>query len=145
MRITTRGRYALRASLALARLSKNGEPVSISVLAEGENISCVFLEQIFFRLRKAGIVASVRGPGGGFFFTRPIDQVTVKEILEAAGEEIDLNMCDKSVTSCVRIDSCLSHQVWLDVVNMVNRYLEGLTLAAILERGGIFEEKNEAS
>jgi Rrf2 family iron-sulfur cluster assembly transcriptional regulator len=145
MRITTRGRYALRASLALARLSKNDEPVSISVLAEAENISSVFLEQIFFKLRKAGIVASVRGPGGGFYFTRPIDRMTVKEILEAAGEEIALNTCDKSLGTCGRIDSCLSHQVWVDVVGMVNNYLEGLTLAVILERGCVFEEINAAS
>jgi Rrf2 family iron-sulfur cluster assembly transcriptional regulator len=145
MRITTRGRYALRASLALARLSKNGEPVSISVLAEAENISCVFLEQIFFKLRKGGVVASVRGPGGGFYFTRPLDRLTVKEILKAAGEEIDLNSCDKSPGTCGRIDSCLSHQVWVDVVTMVNRYLEGLTLAAILKRGCAFEEIHAAS
>jgi Rrf2 family iron-sulfur cluster assembly transcriptional regulator len=145
MRITTRGRYALRASLALARLSKNSEPVSISVLAEAENISSVFLEQIFFKLRKGGVVASVRGPGGGFYFTRPIDRMTVKEILEAAGEEIHLNTCDKSPGICNRIDSCLSHQVWVDVVNMVNNYLEGLTLAAILERGRGFEAMHAAS
>jgi Rrf2 family iron-sulfur cluster assembly transcriptional regulator len=145
MRITTRGRYALRASLALAQLSKNNEPVSIGVLAETENISSVFLEQIFFKLRKAGIVASVRGPGGGFYFTRPIDRMTVKEILKAAGEEIDLNTCDKRLETCGRIDSCLSHQVWVEVVNMVNNYLEGLTLAAILERGCISEKINAAS
>jgi Rrf2 family iron-sulfur cluster assembly transcriptional regulator len=145
MRITTRGRYALRASLTLAKLSKKGEPISISVLAEAENISCVFLEQIFFKLRKAGIVSSVRGPGGGFYFTRPIKQLTVKEILEAAGEEIETNNCDRSLDICDRIDSCLSHQVWVDVVNMVNNYLEGLTLAAILKRGRVFEEINEAS
>ncbi|MDR1637503.1 MAG: Rrf2 family transcriptional regulator [Treponema sp.] len=145
MRITTRGRYALRASLVLARLSKNGGPVSISVLADAENISCVFLEQIFFKLRKGGIVASVRGPGGGFYFTRPVERITVREILEAAGEEIDLNTCDKSLGTCDRIDSCLSHQVWVDVVNMVNRYLESLTLAAILERGCVLEEIHAAS
>ncbi|MDR3193175.1 MAG: Rrf2 family transcriptional regulator [Treponema sp.] len=146
MRITTRGRYALRASLALARrLSKDARPVSISGLAEEENISSVFLEQIFFKLRKAGIVSSVRGPGGGFYFTRPIDRITVREILKAAGEEIDLNTCDKRLGTCDRIDSCLSHQVWVDVVNMINNYLEGLTLAAILKRGGTFEEIHAAS
>jgi Rrf2 family iron-sulfur cluster assembly transcriptional regulator len=140
MRITTRGRYALRASLTLARLSKNGEPVSIGVLSETENISCVFLEQIFFKLRKAGIVSSVRGPGGGFCFTRPISQLSVKEILEASGEQITLNTCRKSLGTCDLIDSCLSHQVWADVVNMVNSYLERLTLAAILKRGDVFKE-----
>ncbi|MDR2068937.1 MAG: Rrf2 family transcriptional regulator, partial [Spirochaetaceae bacterium] len=95
MRITTRGRYALRASLALARLGKDGSPVSINNLSEEENISSVFLEQIFFKLRKAGIVSSVRGPGGGFCFAQPLDQLTIKKILDAAGEELNLTTCDK--------------------------------------------------
>ncbi|MDR2370553.1 MAG: Rrf2 family transcriptional regulator, partial [Treponema sp.] len=80
MRITTRGRYALRASIALAKLGKDGNPVSINNLAEEENISSVFLEQIFFKLRKAGIVNSVRGPGGGFRFAHPLDKLTIKDI-----------------------------------------------------------------
>ena len=88
MRITTRGRYALRASLAMAKLSKNNEPVSINTLSEQEGISSVFLEQIFFKLRKAGIVSSIRGPGGGFCFALSLDKLTVKEIFNAVGEEI---------------------------------------------------------
>ncbi|MDR0709865.1 MAG: Rrf2 family transcriptional regulator, partial [Spirochaetaceae bacterium] len=120
MRITTRGRYALRASLALAILGKKGTPVSINHLSEKEDISSVFLEQIFFKLRKAGIVASVRGPGGGFCFAKPLDQLTVKEILDAAGEELDLISCDKQVQNCERIGSCLAHSVWTDVTQIVN-------------------------
>ena len=89
MRITTRGRYALRASLALAKMSKNGEPISINTLSEEENISSVFLEQIFFKLRKAGIVSSVRGPGGGLCFAQPLDKLTVKAIMDAAGEDLE--------------------------------------------------------
>jgi Rrf2 family iron-sulfur cluster assembly transcriptional regulator len=113
MRITTRGRYALRASLALAKIGKNGAPVSISALSEEENISSVFLEQIFFKLRKAGIVSSVRGPGGGFYFARPLDKLTLKEILDAAGEELSLTNCDKQQRNeCPRTGDCLSHRVW---------------------------------
>jgi Rrf2 family iron-sulfur cluster assembly transcriptional regulator len=111
MRITTRGRYALRASLALARLGKDGSPVSINSLSAMEHISSVFLEQIFFRLRKAGIVSSVRGPGGGFSFARPLDKLTIKDILDAAGEDLDLNYCDKRKTNCDRIGYCLTHSV----------------------------------
>jgi Rrf2 family iron-sulfur cluster assembly transcriptional regulator len=136
MRITTRGRYALRASLALAKLQKQGEPVSINSLAEEENISTAFLEQIFFKLRKAGIVASVRGPGGGFCFARPLDKVTVKQILDAAGEELNSVSCDKRDEDCIRIGACLSHAIWVNVTALVNDYFTGITLASIMETSG---------
>jgi Rrf2 family iron-sulfur cluster assembly transcriptional regulator len=143
MRITTRGRYALRASLALAKLEKQGEPVSINNLAEAENISTAFLEQIFFKLRRAGIVASVRGPGGGFCFARSLDKVTVKQILDAAGEELNSISCDKRREDCDRIGDCLSHAVWENVTELVNNYFTGITLASILEQyGHLVQRKN---
>ena len=136
MRITTRGRYALRASLALAKLGKNKVPVSINTLSEQENISSVFLEQIFFKLRKAGLVASTRGPGGGFCFAHSLDKITVKQILDAAGENLEQTFCDKRLEECERIGDCMSHHVWFDVSKMVNKYFEGITLASILEKYG---------
>ncbi|MDR2072006.1 MAG: Rrf2 family transcriptional regulator [Spirochaetaceae bacterium] len=134
MRITRRGRYALRASVALARLQSQGTPVSINQLAEAETISSVFLEQIFFRLRKAGIVNSVRGPGGGFSFAKPLEQLTVREILLAAGEELELTACDKRIINCKRMVTCTSHSVWEEVTAIINRYLEKVTLAMVLRR-----------
>ncbi|MDR1176940.1 MAG: Rrf2 family transcriptional regulator [Treponema sp.] len=135
MRITTRGRYALRASLALAKMSKNGEPVSINSLSEEENISSVFLEQIFFKLRKAGIVSSVRGPGGGFCFAQPLDKLTVKAIMDAAGEDLEVSLCEKHEEECAREADCMAHQVWVDVTTLMNDYLRSLSLADILARG----------
>ncbi|MDR2095296.1 MAG: Rrf2 family transcriptional regulator [Treponema sp.] len=135
MRITTRGRYALRASLALAKLSNGGSPVSINQLSEEENISSVFLEQIFFKLRKAGIVTSVRGPGGGFCFAKPPDELSLKEILDAAGEETDSTNCIKHSLDCQRMGECLAHGIWLDINSMISNYLSGLTLSSVLQRG----------
>ena len=136
MRITTRGRYALRASLALAKMGKNGEPVSISSLSEQEDISSVFLEQIFFKLRKAGIVTSIRGPGGGFRFAQPLEKLTVRQILDAAGENLEHTLCDKRLEQCDRIGDCMSHHVLLDVTKLINKHLDGITLASILEKYG---------
>ncbi|GHV66439.1 Fe-S cluster assembly transcriptional regulator IscR [Spirochaetia bacterium] len=133
MRITTKGRYALRASLALASLGKDGGPVSINSLAERENISSEFLEQIFYRLRKAGIVESVRGPGGGFCFARPLDELTIREILEASGEELDLSFCDRHTPDCERLGKCKVHDIWTGFTRVVNDFLRSMTLASIIE------------
>ena len=131
MRITTRGRYALRASLAMAKLAKNGGPVSISHLSEQEDISPVFLEQIFLKLRKAGLIASVRGPGGGFCFAKPLENITVMDILEASGEDLNITDCDKH-NPCNRTAECLSHKVWADLSILVNDYFAGITLVSLL-------------
>jgi len=136
MRITTRGRYALRASLALAELGKNGRPISINQLSEHEDISPVFLEQIFFKLRKAGIVNSMRGPGGGFIFSRPLNELTIKEILDAAGEDLNISLCDKHLDNCDRVGGCLSHNVWLELSETINTYFSKITIASIIEKYG---------
>ena len=133
MRITLKGRYALRAMVALAEMGKNGEMVSISSLSEAEDISSIFLEQIFFKLKKAHIVKSVRGPGGGFAFDRPLDSVTVQEILDAAGEELSMKFCDKNVKDCERMSECNSHKVFASVSDRIDEYLRSITLKKILE------------
>ncbi len=135
MRLTTRGRYALRASVALALASEDGAPVSISNIAEQEDISSVFLEQIFFKLRKAGIVNSVRGPGGGFCFAQPLDDITIRKILEAAGESLALTPClEKNPVICPRRDTCLVSPVWMDLGSLVNSYFDSITIASIVEK-----------
>ena len=132
MRITTKGRYALRATLALARMSKNGEMISINSLSEAEDISSVFLEQIFFKLRKAGIVKSVRGPGGGFSFARPLESITVRDVLYNAGEEMDVLPCDRHFSDCERINECISHKVITSATDAINKYFNDITLQMLL-------------
>ncbi|MDR2471503.1 MAG: Rrf2 family transcriptional regulator, partial [Treponema sp.] len=130
-----RGRYALRASLALARLQNQHAPVTISHLAETEQISSVFLEQIFFKLRRAGIVTSVRGPGGGFQFARDPSVITLLEILEAAGEEMNVTDCDKHAKACAQTGiRCASHSVWEDVTALLFGYFGKMTLRMVLDR-----------
>jgi Rrf2 family iron-sulfur cluster assembly transcriptional regulator len=135
MRITLKGRYALRAVLALAEMGKDGKMVCINSLSEAENISSIFLEQIFFKLKKTKIVKSVRGPGGGFTFDRPLDEITVQEILAAAGEELTMEFCEKKAHKCKRMSECISHKVFASVSRNINDYLSGITLKKILESG----------
>ncbi|NLJ45969.1 MAG: Rrf2 family transcriptional regulator [Treponema sp.] len=113
MRITTKGRYALRAVLALARTSEDGSPVSIKTISEQEQISPEFLEQIFFRLRKSGVIHSVRGPGGGFYFARPLREITLETILESSGEGLGIAPCVCGKESeCDRRNDCAAGRIW---------------------------------
>ena len=133
MRITTKGRYALRAALALAKMGESGKMVPINAISESEHISPAFLEQIFFRLKKAGILRSARGPGGGFAFNRPLDSLSVYEILYAAGEEMVVLPCDRRDGECGRQGECIAHQVIISVTEMVNKRLSALTIKTVLE------------
>jgi len=133
VRITTRGRYALRASLALAEMGRTGDLVSINSLSEAEDISPIFLEQIFFHLKKAGLVNSVRGPGGGFNLAHPPEKMTVREILVAAGETLSPGYCDKLKDNCSKRSCCKSHSVWNKLSDVIDDYLQSITLASLLE------------
>jgi len=133
VRITTRGRYALRASLALAKMGRDGDLVSINSLSEAEDISPIFLEQIFFHLKKAGLVKSVRGPGGGFNLAYPPEKMTVREILAAAGEGLSPDNCDKHKDKCTRYSYCKSHKVWIKLSDVINDFFQNITLASLLE------------
>ena len=147
MRITTRGRYALRASLALAKMGKTGALVSINSISAAENLSPIFLEQIFFNLKKAGLVKSVRGPGGGFTFTQPPENLNIREILEAAGEVLTAGFCDKHSTKCDRISGCNSHKVWINLEKLIYEYFQNMTLSSLLEDNELVRDNlsNESS
>ncbi len=133
MRVTTKGRYALRAVLALAEASPAGQPVSIKYLSEHEDISAEFLEQIFYRLRRAGVICSVRGPGGGFYFAKPLDSISLLEIIEASGEGLGIAPCScGKKESCVNPETCIAGGVWRELHSTVQGYAERRTLADII-------------
>jgi Rrf2 family transcriptional regulator, iron-sulfur cluster assembly transcription factor len=133
MRITTKGRYALRAVLSLARCSSEGKPVSIKIISELEDISAEFLEQIFYKLRKADVIRSVRGPGGGFFFSRPIDEITLMDIIEASGEGLGIAPCACGKKGpCDRMQSCAALHIWREMDGTMRNFAEAQTLADML-------------
>ncbi len=136
MRVTTKGRYGLRAVINLA-MAGHSRPVSISSIAGEENVSSEFLEQIFYKLKKAGIIRSVRGPGGGFILDRKLHEVTVKDILEAVGETGGLTPCTlRRRTLCERPIPCPAHEIWLGLQQQISDYLGGVTLQDIVDRNG---------
>ena len=136
MRMTTCGRYGLRAILRLVVLDK-GKPIPIRELSSIESISPEFLEQIFFRLRKSGIIKSTRGPGGGFQMNRDPTEVTVKDIFDAAGEEIAFTRCtmdDCQRAPCTRENPCLAYDMWAETVDHINEYFKSITIQDILDK-----------
>lgn len=136
MRITTKGRYALRAVLRLA-MDEQGKPISIRVLSETEDISAEFLEQIFFRLRKAGLISSTRGPGGGFKLDRKLSDISVAEVFDAVGEEMHFAPCTKDDSEleepCDRQNFCHVHEFWEHTYDIFQNYFRTVTLEDLIK------------
>ena len=135
MRITTKGRYALKAILYLA-VNGQGVPISIKEISAVQKISPEFLEQLFFKLKKSSIISSVRGPGGGFSLNRPQDEVTVKQVFDAVGEGLDLTpctSCNEDTPVCTEHDECLSYDVWKAAADQIQGYFGTLTLKMIVD------------
>ena len=132
MRITTKGRYAVRAIVQLA-MQGNEKPVSIRKISELEKISAEFLEQIFFKLRKGGIISSVRGPGGGFKLNREAENITIAEIFDAVGEGLLLSPCvEDSPKACDRFSECIVNQLWNNSYLHFRGYFEKTTLQDVI-------------
>jgi len=136
MRITTKGRYGLRAVINLAGAHHN-RPISIGSIASEEKVSSEFLEQIFFKLKKAGLIRSIRGPGGGFLLNKKPAEISVQNILEAVGETRGLTPCTlRRKTLCDRPVPCPAHDIWTGLQKTMEDYLSNVTLKDILEKNG---------
>ena len=136
MRITTKGRYGLRAVINLA-MARHTRPISISLIANEERVSSEFLEQIFFKLKKAGLIRSVRGPGGGFVLNKKPAEISVMQILDAVGEIPGLTPCTlRRRTLCDMKDECAAHDIWTGLQKTMEDYLSNVTLKDIMEKSG---------
>lgn len=135
MRVTTKGRYGLRAVLKLA-YQENRKPLSISTIAAEEQISPEFLEQIFYKMKKSGIIKSTRGPGGGFSLSKELEDITLADILEAVGEPVTLSPCSTEGTKkdCPRTNKCDAYAIWQDVSTHLNEYFNSITLKDMVEK-----------
>ena len=130
MRISTRGRYGLRAMLELAQ--RFGEaPVLMSTLAQRQGLSRKYLHTLLTALKSAGLVRSVRGPGGGFVLARPPAQIKLSEILHAAEGPLSLVDCVADRRACNRSKRCLARRVWRDLSGAIEDVLDNVTLEDI--------------
>ncbi len=132
MRLTTKGRYAVTAILDLAFHSECA-PVTLTDIAKRQSISLSYLEQLFARLRRAGLVTGVRGPGGGYQLSRKTSQINIAEIIEAVDEVIDATKCGGK-GDCQNNEPCLTHELWMDLSRQIREYLSGISLQDLLDR-----------
>ena len=132
MRLTTKGRYAVTALLDLAIQEGNTQSaVSLSDVAERQSISMSYLEQLFSKMRKAGLVNSTRGATGGYRLAKPLDDVSVMSIITAVDESVKTMQCDGR-GDCQGGAMCLTNHLWLDLSVNIERYLQNFSLAEIL-------------
>lgn len=136
MRLSTKGRYAV---MAMADLAKNGSgrAVSLAEIATRQEISLSYLEQLFARLRKGGLVKSVRGPGGGYRLAKAPGETVVAEIVLAVDEPIRATRCTShgAPRGCMMGgERCITHDLWEDLGQEIHRYLAGVSLADVVER-----------
>ena len=135
MKLSTKGRYAVMAMADLAHHS-NGRPVALAEVADRQEISLSYLEQLFGRLRRSGLVSSVRGPGGGYMLAREAGEMRIADIILAVDEPIKATRCTPgSPTGChSHKGRCLTHDLWEELGNQIYLYLRSVTLADVCER-----------
>lgn len=137
MKLTTKGRYAVTAMLDLALHDGDG-PVSLSDIAARQGISLSYLEQLFARLRKRGLVKSVRGPGGGYQLAREPGEIAVSDVIWAVDEMVDATRC-RGRENCQGEERCLTHDLWEDLSRQIRDFLSDIDLAQLVERRRVRE------
>ena len=135
MKLSTKGRYAVMAMVDLASASQ-GRPVSLADIAERQEISLSYLEQLFAKLRRGGLVSSVRGPGGGYLLAHLAEETRISDIILAVDEPIHATRCTPGQPFGCRTNKsrCLTHDLWEELGNQIYLYLSSVTLADVVAR-----------
>lgn len=132
MRLTTKGRFAVTAMIDVAMHGGSG-PVTLAAVSSRQKISLSYLEQLFGKLRRSGLVESVRGPGGGYNVAKPQAQVSVADIIVAVDEPIDATQCGGK-ENCLDDHRCMTHDLWMGLNAHIFSYLSGITLADLVRQ-----------
>jgi Rrf2 family iron-sulfur cluster assembly transcriptional regulator len=143
MRLTTKGRYAVTSILDLA-LHQHAGPIPLAGISARQGISLSYLEQLFAKLRRQGLVQSVRGPGGGYHLGKAAEHISVAEVIEAVNESTDATRC-KGTAACQSGETCLTHHLWTDLSDQIRDCLGDISVADLVTRQEIraIAEKQE--
>lgn len=145
MELTTRGRYAVMAMADLARQAAGqpgagqaggGEPVALAAIAERQKLSLAYLEQLYARLRRAGIVVSARGRSGGYSLGRPASEISIADILTAVEEETRMTRCSgEGDAGCLGDTRCITHGLWQALGAHITQFFTSVTLQDVIDGG----------
>ncbi len=141
MHLSTRGRYAIMAMLDLVTLSQAGKPVTLAMIAERQQISLSYLEQLFAKLRRGGVVLSARGPGGGYRLQRAASEIFLAQIIDAVEEDIDLTRCGQmhnphgpeAGQGCVYGAKCNAHDLWSALGRHMEQFFRQVNLQMVVD------------
>ena len=134
MILGTKARYAVMAMVELAGRDP-GVPIALSDIADRQEITLPYLEQIFARLKHAGLVNSVRGPGGGYVLGRDAAGITMSDIVLASDESLKMTRCEADAGGCMSQKTrCVTHHLWEGLEHRITDYLAGITLAELSSR-----------
>jgi Rrf2 family iron-sulfur cluster assembly transcriptional regulator len=140
VKLSTKGRYAVMAMADLARHTgentRSAGLQTLSGIADRQEISLAYLEQLFAKLRRAGLVKGVRGPGGGFRLAKPADQLPIADIVMAVDEQTKATRCETDGTlGCLKKgERCLTHDLWDELGAQIELFLSSITLADVVEQ-----------
>ncbi len=137
MKLTTKGRYAVTAMLDLALHDTQG-PITLAEIAKRQDISLQYLEQLFTKLRKRGLVESSRGPGGGYRLAKLASDITVARVIYSVDESIDVTRCGGQ-QNCQGEFRCLTHDLWMELNQHVSEFLNRVTLAGLIQRHTVMQ------
>lgn len=137
MRLTSKGRYAVTAMLDVALHSQDG-PVPLADISIRQGISLSYLEQLFARLRKNGLVASVRGPGGGYLLGKTPGEISIGSVISAVDESVDATRC-QGKEECQGGSRCLTHVLWRDLSDRISSFLNNITLAELVNNQEVLD------
>lgn len=133
MILSTKGRYSVMAMVDLAT-QLAGKPVALAGIAERQEIPLAYLEQIFARLKRAGVVKSVRGPGGGYTLAKPAEELSIAAIMMAADEPMKMTRCETHEGCMATKARCLTHDLWEGLTAQIRLYLGSIMLADVCNR-----------
>ncbi|MCH8078782.1 MAG: Rrf2 family transcriptional regulator [Proteobacteria bacterium] len=141
MKLTTKGRYAVTAMLDLA-LHEDQAPINLADIAARQHISLAYLEQLFGKLRKKGLVKSVRGPGGGYHLALDADDITPAHVIYAVNEPVDATLCGGQ-QNCTGDARCLTHDLWMGLNLSIAEYLNGISLGELIRMNNVKQVANK--